>query len=191
MMSKNMKLILTLAVLGTSAAVAEQSAQEAKTRMDAVAGLFKSNGANTFNILNGVAHGGSGSELSNKGNGSENISNAAILKSSDAHAQLFCVKNGNWAVHQSSPLKVNKSALQEHDANGEPIVQKMIHALRSSSDGTATLEYTVATEGVKNPSTGADVKEKRVVLLYRSDKLLGKKNASGDKFFCGTTFHIS
>lgn len=189
-MSKNMKLIVTLAILGTSSAVAEQSAQEAKSRMDAVAGLFKNNGTNTFNILNGVAHGGSGSEMSNKG-GSENIANAAILKSSDAHAQLFCVKNGNWAVHQSSPLKVNKSALQEHDANGEPIVQKMIHALRASSDGTATLEYTVGTEGVKNPSTGVDVKEKRVVLLYRSDKLLGKKNASSDKFFCGTTFHIS
>lgn len=186
-------LVATTAFLGAVSYVSadhEQSAKEAKDRLDGVAQLFAKHGSNTFNVLNGVARGGSGSEQSSKG-GSSNIADAEILKSDDPKASLFCVKNGNWAVRQSRPLDVNKNAMGEHDASGEAIVQKMISALRNSSDGTATVEYTTATDGVKDPATGADIKEKRVVLLYRSDKLLGKKNDTGDKFFCGTTFHKS
>ena len=193
-MKNRLFLMMLASAMALSSATAEthQSASEAKTRMDGMAEIFAKQGLNAFGILNGVSRGGSGSEINSKGSGTDNIENAAVLKSSDPHAELFCVQDNKWAVKQSRPLDVNQDAVATWtDANGKQVVPSMIAALRQSPNGIATVEYSTSVDGVKDPHTGQNIQEKRIALIYSSKALLKKSNTTGKKFFCGTTFSAS
>lgn len=173
------KILLTaaLAVSISSFAVAdgEQSVLQGKQRMDALADLFKKNGVNTFDMLNGVGAGGSGSDASSKGK-STYTADLAVIQSSDARASLSCVKDGRWAVKQIRPLDVNKSALDD------AIFVKAVEELRKNPNGNGEVSFDIVV------GEGA-TKETRKVLAYSSKRLLGQKNDTGSKFVCWTSSH--
>lgn len=176
-------------MLSDALADGSQSAMEAKQRMDALKDIVSKNGLDAFNVINGVSHGGSGSEVSGKGMGVSGMENTATLRSDDPRAFLFCVRDGRWAANQSTPGKVGQDAMSWIDANGQSITQNIIRALGQSGDGTATVSYSTSVPGVKDPATGQDIKQEEKILVYSSTKLLGKKNETGAKFFCGTSFN--
>lgn len=149
-------------------------------RMEKVKDVFTNYGADAFKVLNGQDIGGAGTK---EGKGNPVSMQADIgmaVNDPDRDAFVFCVEEGKWAVYPIQPDKVGTNAMTATDANGVPFVNKLITALRNSSDRKASrIAYTVATPDGR--------KQEREATVWGSSALLNRKNATGKKFFCGTS----
>ncbi|WP_010300547.1 hypothetical protein [Candidatus Odyssella thessalonicensis] len=191
-MKKSMKFALVAAVLvaGISGTFAgnEQTADEARDRMDMLSELFKDKGLNSFNFLNGHDGAGSGKNRENQAG----LRWAELTKSDDRRGQIICVENGRYAVNQLDPRKVGRDTMSGadtwRDGQGMPMTEKILAALRNSSNGKAVVNYVETTPGVDNERQGKASEEKFELLAYSSSAILGKKNDTGSKFFCAVRY---
>lgn len=193
-MKKTLKLMLAGAIfcagMGTVVFSGnEQTANEAKTRLEKLADLFKDKGLNSFNFLNGHDEAGI-----TKNRATLDISEYAELTKSDDDrgGALTCIEEGKFVVYQMKPTLVGESAISGpyiwYDAVGQQMVPKIVKALSESPDGWATVRSIEKTHGVNNPRQGLPTEERVHYLAVRSDVLLGKKNDTGKKFFCVAQF---
>ncbi|AIK97176.1 hypothetical protein [Candidatus Odyssella acanthamoebae] len=191
-MKKSMKLALAATVLisGISTALAgnQQTADEARDRMEMLTKLFQAKGLNSFSFLNGHDGAGEGKNRENQAG----LQWAELTKSDDRKGHIICVENGNYAVNQLQPTKVGSDTMSGantwRDGQGMPLTQKIIDALRNSSNGKAVVNYVETTSGVDNERQGKASEEKFELLAYSSAAILGKKNDSGSKFFCAVRY---
>lgn len=178
MIKKKIALTLFTTTLGMGFVAA--APLDPTTRLEKVKELFAQYGADTFKILNGLDIGGT----SNAGSGSGPIASradiAAVIKSDDGNAFIFCVEDGKWAVYPPEPMKIGTSAMTATDANGRPFVETMIKALRTSEGGKAHhIRYDVTTPDGRI--------QQREATVWKSSHFLSRKNNTGKKFFCGTS----
>lgn len=191
-MKKSTKLALAAAVLvggiGTTFAGNEQTADEARDRLDMLRALFKDKGLNSFNFLNGHDSVGSSKNRENQ----DGLQWAELTKSDDRRGHIICIENGRYAVHQLRPMLVGKDAMTgEHvwrDGQGMPMVEKIIAGLRNSPDGKAVVDYVETTKGVYNERQGRPNEERFELLAYSSRAIFDGKNPTGSKFFCSVRY---
>lgn len=176
------KAVLTLVV---SIGVVGAAVMDPNTRMEKVRDLFTQYGANTFNILNDLGEGGTGTAHSGKSLQINQRGDVAMVtKSEDGNSFVFCVRDGKWAVYPPDPMKIGTDAMTATDANGRPFVRTMISAIRSAPDGKAHhVRYDVLTPDGRL--------QQREATLWRSSQLLKRKNDTGSKFFCGVSVNAN
>lgn len=159
------------------------------TRMQKIRDIFTKYPADAFQILNGHDFGGTGgSEETKVSQQSQRSEIAAVIHSEDPNSFLFCVCNSKWAVYQPDPMKVDTDAMTMTDADGKPFVATQIEAIKrlpngqARSGGKATVRYTALTPDGR--------KEQREAIIWNSENLLSRKNATGEKFYCGTSIKV-
>jgi hypothetical protein len=174
------KITKTLLATALTVAIAYAAVTDPTTRLEQVRDLFTQYGPDAFKLLNGQDLGGTGTG-SGTGKGMTNsqlADVATIVKSDDGNAFVFCVQDSKWRVYPPEPTKVGKDAMTATDSYGMPFVETIIKALHNSPDRKAQVVYYVDTPGGK---------EKRIATAWGSINLLQRKNATGTKFFCGTS----
>jgi len=174
------KITKTLLATALTVGIAFAAVMDPNTRLEKVRDLFTQFGPDAFKLLNGQDLGGTGtSGESSKGLAPSQLGDiAAIIKSDDGNAFVFCVQDSKWKVYPPEPSKIGSNAMTATDSNGMPFVQTLVHALRNSPDRKAQVIYYVDTPGGK---------EKRIATVWGSRNLLQRKNNTGQKFFCGTS----
>lgn len=197
-MKKTLKLALAGVVLcggvaSTAMADTYQSAEEAQTRLHMLAKYFRDNGLATFANLNGngnndTAHGKNRDNL-------DGMEYGQLFNNPDGEATIYCVENGNWAVHQMKPTLVGTSAVSGdnlwYDGLGHQMVPKAIKAIqeaRLNGKDMVSVPYVETTKEVENAREGKPLETKGSLLLIGSRDLLGRKNDTGSKFFCATRY---
>ena len=179
MIKKKIALALFTTALGVGFVTA--APLDPNTRLEKVKELFAQYGADTFKILNGLDIGGT----SNAGSGSGPIASradiAAVIKSDDGNAFIFCVEDGKWAVYPPEPMKIGTNAMTARDASNRPFVQMLIDALTRSDTGKAHhIRYDVTTPDGR-------IQQREATVWKSSEFFYNRKNNTGKKFFCGTS----
>jgi hypothetical protein len=170
--------------IGLGMGVAIAAVMDPNTRMEKVKDLFTQYGDDTFKVLNGQGIGGVGSTADGKGQQAGGYADVAtVVNSADDNAFVFCVADSKWVVYPPDPSKIGTNAMTATDSHGMPFVDTLIKALRNSPSGKAhAIRYFVNTPGGL---------EERLATVWSSQNLLSRKNATGKKFFCGTSIKAS
>lgn len=191
-MKKSLKLVLAGAVLcgGISTAVFsgnEQTADEAKARLEKLVDLFKDRGLNSFNFLNGLDQAG----ITKNRNNLDGTEYADLRFTDDGKGTIICIENGKYAVNQLKPTLVGEDSTSGaniwYGGVGHQMTPKIVKALSESPDGWASV-HDIERTSVNNPREGLPNEEITEWLAVRSDVLLGKKNDTGKKFFCAVRY---
>jgi len=191
-MKKSIKLALAATVLisgiGATLAGNQQTADEARDRMEMLTKLFQDKGLASFSFLNGHDGAGEGKNRENQAG----LQWAELTKSDDRKGHIICIENGKYAVNQLEPMKVDSDSMSGantwRDGQSMPMTQKVVDALRNSSNGKAVVNYVETTAGIDNERQGRASEEKFKLLAYSSSAILGKKNDTGSKFFCAVRY---
>ena len=182
---------LLISGMGVQADGNQQTADEAKARLDDLAEVFKNKGVGAFAFMNGHDMGGTAGSRRTTGT-SESDKYGEVLKSDDGRSPIICVADGKYVVNQLQPMLVGKDTMIGEavwrDGVGVAMTERVIKALRESNNGVATVKYVEATKGVNEARQARPEEQKLKLLAYSSEKLLGKKNDSGQKFFCATPY---
>lgn len=190
-MKTKLKIALASTVISVGAAFGafEQNADDAKTRMDNISKMMKEVGITAFSLFNGT---GEEAGLSKHKTTTEALNYATALKSNDPDAFVICVQDGKYVVNTADQSKIGKDALNGPDAwtdaKGNNLATKCISAQRNAN-GYPTVDYALKVNGVQD-SNGQPLMEERRLLVAHSQDLLGKKNTTGTKFFCATSFTL-
>jgi hypothetical protein len=189
MLTKLLVSAVAICVCG-SANAGSETPGSVRSRMDSLIPLFQKHKADTFKLLNGQDLGGASSD----GKGSAPTTKAdtlAATRSGDADGEIFCARatgpnneGSEWASYPDNVSLVGTDARAMTDVDGQPIVPRMVNALRASPDRKeAVMTYAIS---VKDPVSGNMVRQDRTALIYGSQKL--DPGRSVRKFVCAASW---
>lgn len=151
--------------------------RDATSRLAALSRLIQKFGvADTFAKINGF---GSGNHFDDGEHIMRNEFNA--IKSADPTSYIVCVKNSTVAVHQAQPSLIGKSVGSTPLGSMHANIVKQLGIHRGN---IVAVPFGVGLSKTIDATTGKPISEGRRIYAAHSQYLLGRKNNTGEKFYC-------